>query len=246
MKRSELVENNIFKNSDQYSDTNKFTINISSHTTSDGHVVDTFHRTGISAFLEKDKIYTFTCTTDGWWVSDIFYEMTGSPYKYRYVNNVMVAFISEDIETTTIEKPLLFTKIYKDMPTTTTQANGERIQGKRTGTQAVAFKWEKPDGEYYLVAADPQWGSNYQKRTGGVDPEHLWDIFLIEGNVLEDVDNTKISVIGKSAYQIAVENGFKGTEQEWLDSLKSNPIDEFMAEVQPDGHLILHYYEKEK
>lgn len=28
------------------------------------------------------------------------------------------------------------------------------------------------------------------------------------------------SLQGKSAYEIAVEQGFKGTEQEWLDSLK--------------------------
>ena len=29
------------------------------------------------------------------------------------------------------------------------------------------------------------------------------------------------TLIGKSAYQIAVDNGFVGTEQEWLESLKS-------------------------
>ena len=28
---------------------------------------------------------------------------------------------------------------------------------------------------------------------------------------------------GKSAYQIAVENGFEGTEEEWLASLKGEP-----------------------
>ena len=28
---------------------------------------------------------------------------------------------------------------------------------------------------------------------------------------------------GKSAYEIAVENGFDGTEEEWLDSLKGEP-----------------------
>ena len=28
---------------------------------------------------------------------------------------------------------------------------------------------------------------------------------------------------GKSAYEIAVENGFEGTEQEWLESLKGEP-----------------------
>ena len=30
---------------------------------------------------------------------------------------------------------------------------------------------------------------------------------------------------GKSAYQIAVEHGFKGTEEEWLESLKVNGDD---------------------
>ena len=29
------------------------------------------------------------------------------------------------------------------------------------------------------------------------------------------------TLTGKSAYQIAVDNGFVGTEQEWLESLKS-------------------------
>lgn len=240
MKRSELVENNIFRNSSQYSDTNKLTIDISSHTTSDGNIIDTFHKTGIYADLEKDKIYTFTCTTDGWWVSDIFYERTSAPYKYRYVNNVMVAFIEKNIETTTVKEPLLFTNIFKDMPTLVTQATGERFQGKRTGTQAIAFKWEKPTGRYYLVAANPQWGGTDANKTGGIEPEHLWDIFLIEGNVIEDVDNTQISVIGKSAYQIAVENGFEGTESEWLMSLRASAIKEIDFKIE-NGNLI--YYE---
>ena len=30
---------------------------------------------------------------------------------------------------------------------------------------------------------------------------------------------------GKSAYQVAVDNGFTGTEAEWLESLKSDEID---------------------
>ena len=29
---------------------------------------------------------------------------------------------------------------------------------------------------------------------------------------------------GKSAYEIALENGFVGTEQDWLDSLKVDPV----------------------
>lgn len=35
---------------------------------------------------------------------------------------------------------------------------------------------------------------------------------------------------GKSAYQVAVDNGFDGTEEEWLDSLKSNGADIEMVE----------------
>ena len=30
-----------------------------------------------------------------------------------------------------------------------------------------------------------------------------------------------VGIPGKSAYEIAVKNGFTGTEQEWLDSLKA-------------------------
>ena len=41
--------------------------------------------------------------------------------------------------------------------------------------------------------------------------------------IVKDYVDKKVagSLTGKSAYQIAVDNGFKGTEQEWLESLKS-------------------------
>lgn len=50
--------------------------------------------------------------------------------------------------------------------------------------------------------------------------------------VVKDTNNKIIEVIsvgkqgisGKSAYTIAIENGFKGTEKEWLSSLKGNPF----------------------
>lgn len=34
------------------------------------------------------------------------------------------------------------------------------------------------------------------------------------------------AIRGKSAYQIAVDNGFEGTETEWLASLEADPINE--------------------
>ena len=50
--------------------------------------------------------------------------------------------------------------------------------------------------------------------------------------VVKDTDNKIVEVIsvgkqgisGKSAYTIAIENGFNGTEEEWLLSLKGNPF----------------------
>lgn len=50
--------------------------------------------------------------------------------------------------------------------------------------------------------------------------------------VVKDTDNKIIEVIsvgkqgisGKSAYTIAIENGFEGTEKEWLSSLKGDPF----------------------
>ncbi len=44
------------------------------------------------------------------------------------------------------------------------------------------------------------------------------------GNVLAGAVLNPTVVRGKSAYEIAVENGFKGDEKAWLESLKANAI----------------------
>ena len=46
------------------------------------------------------------------------------------------------------------------------------------------------------------------------------------------VTTTGESVIGKSAYQVAVDNGFIGTEQEWLASLKGEQGDDYVLTTQ--------------
>ena len=43
-------------------------------------------------------------------------------------------------------------------------------------------------------------------------------------NVVEVIYTGKQGIPGKSAYAIAVENGFSGTEEEWLLSLKGEPF----------------------
>lgn len=43
---------------------------------------------------------------------------------------------------------------------------------------------------------------------------------LLKSYVKQQINNIESSGGGKSAYEIALENGFKGTEQEWLKSLQ--------------------------
>lgn len=52
---------------------------------------------------------------------------------------------------------------------------------------------------------------------------------------------------GKSAYQVAVDNGFEGTEEQWLDSLEGSPGISMTTShavgfyVTDDGHLMCSY-----
>lgn len=53
----------------------------------------------------------------------------------------------------------------------------------------------------------------------------VFDAQLMEAQTTidSDIKETVHTIHGLSAYQIAVENGFKGTEQEWLASLVGPP-----------------------
>lgn len=54
----------------------------------------------------------------------------------------------------------------------------------------------------------------------------------INNKIVEVVSKGKQGVSGKSAYTVAIENGFKGTEEEWLSSLKGEAFtyDDFTNE----------------
>ena len=47
----------------------------------------------------------------------------------------------------------------------------------------------------------------------------LFTLALLKKYVVETVSNLETVTAGKSAYEIAVQNGFSGTEKEWLESL---------------------------
>ena len=57
---------------------------------------------------------------------------------------------------------------------------------------------------------------------------------------------------GKSAYEVAVENGYKGTEQEWLDSLKGDganiTVDDVMSptSTNPVQNKVVYAYIEQK
>lgn len=60
-----------------------------------------------------------------------------------------------------------------------------------------------------------------------------------KGDYIKDKPTEQEVVRGYSAYQVAVMNGFEGTEAEWLESLKGHPdkqeiIDEVLEQI-PEG-----------
>lgn len=61
--------------------------------------------------------------------------------------------------------------------------------------------------------------------------------FLFDGLI----DHLDDKVKGKSAYEIAVDDGFRGTEEDWLESLKGKDgeITFLSFEVGSDMHLVM-------
>ena len=62
----------------------------------------------------------------------------------------------------------------------------------------------------------------------------LFTISLLKKYEVETITNIEGVVTGKSAYDIAVENGFSGTEKEWLESLKGET-----PTIGENGHWII-------
>lgn len=50
-------------------------------------------------------------------------------------------------------------------------------------------------------------------------------------NVLRGKVVNPETIYGKSAYEIALSNGFKGTEKEWLDSLKAEYVNDEAKQI---------------
>lgn len=53
----------------------------------------------------------------------------------------------------------------------------------------------------------------------GANIMDLTTLALLKRYVSDFIANIETDVAGKSAYEIAVDNGFSGSEKEWLDSL---------------------------
>ena len=80
--------------------------------------------------------------------------------------------------------------------------------------------------------------SNINKLNGNVTSKNQLSGSLsssanLSGNIMYTI------LKGLSAYEVAVDNGFVGTEEEWLESLIGNGIES--AELNSNGYLIIHY-----
>lgn len=85
-------------------------------------------------------------------------------------------------------------------------------------------KGEKGDPGVYVGSGEMPEGYNVQVDPEGDDVKPILRVKDNDGNVRE-IPGIRGSD-GKSAYEIALENGFEGTEAEWTESLKAKPISE--------------------
>lgn len=97
---------------------------------------------------------------------------------------------------------------------------------KWTGVYTVFLTYRRPDGTYSDFFQDKKIGCP------------TFEIVPVGCNTDNDGEDVVIGVSpeykgdkGDSAYQIAVENGFVGTEEEWLTSLKGETGDAFTYEM---------------
>ena len=107
------------------------------------------------------------------------------------------------------------------------------INGKATNVLAVGVNGENgKDGVNGKDGKDGKDGTNGVNGHDGLTPtiiisdDNYWIINGVKTNVKakgedgKDGNDGKDGVNGKSAYELAVKNGFVGSEQDWLNSLK--------------------------
>jgi len=100
------------------------------------------------------------------------------------------------------------------------------------------FLFCEEDSSIWFCAINGTWmekGNALQGLTGGISGKSAYEIAVANGYVGSETDWLS-SLEGKSAYQIAVDLGFSGTEQEWLLSLKDQ--NGRQVELQVQGSIL--------
>ena len=104
--------------------------------------------------------------------------------------------------------------------------------------------YEKIKSDYDSGAFDGKDGYSPTLDVTPIDNGNRITITDINGKKEIDVTN---GIDGRSAYELAVKNGFEGTEQEWLESLRYDHSDEFTAlanQVKQDANSAADSYTK--
>ena len=105
----------------------------------------------------------------------------------------------------------------------------ELLLERKYNVTEVALKVGFDDVNYFDIAEGT--GINVTYATGAVGESKIWfSLHWIEAEyvkelTLEEFANNMEVAAGKSAYEVAVANGFEGTEEEWLASLQGEPGD---------------------
>lgn len=116
------------------------------------------------------------------------------------------------------------------LPTTDeilTGINGTATESNGPNTAAGFFR--------YIVTAPITAGSAWGIEVTQAELNDNWVFFNVKDGVI--TKDSKPQQVGKSAYEVAVANGFVGTEAEWLDSLNGTTINDVNQSLETSGLL---------
>lgn len=101
----------------------------------------------------------------------------------------------------------------------------QNITDNADGTHTITFSWQDNAGQSHtspLTVADGKDGKGIAGVTQSADGKSITVVYD-DGTMSSPMPiPTEKGDNGKSAYDVAVENGFSGTQAEWLESLKGD------------------------
>lgn len=191
----------------------------------------------------------------------VYYVTKASPYELAVETGYFDGTLQEWLDS--LQATLTFkatVSTYEDIATVTGLNQGDLVLVETTGkvypfdgigfptedkgleiTGASAYQLAKKAG---FVGTEAQWLESLKLKFEDLTPAEIAALKGEKGDKGDKGDagpkgeNGTNGVDGKSAYQIALDNDYSGTEQEWLESLHAN-VDDQLKAIKLDGKNLL-------